>query len=747
MLKKFLLLASLLPVLAFGHGAPVIWNGTDARWLPSGLKSAGVCKLDSSGVMTSGDASLTADVSGILPLANGGTNKNMTAVNGGLVYSDADSMEVTSAGTSGQAAISGGTGAPTWFAPTLGSVLFAGTGGILAQDNSNFFWDDTNDRLGIGNAAPAYKLDITATGASETLLSLDPTSGSDMDFRFESSIFRIDTGSASLLVYGSGNMNLNGTATPQWNVQHSFPSTTTTLSTYFTRNQGLPVIAVKNTSSTANNAAGIAFAGNSNAATEATSGILGVHESHTGSAETGHLEFWTRNAGTIAKRLNIAADGTHTMSAYGAGVAHFDSSGVISSSGVVSSDITNGTIVNDDVNASAAIAHSKMAALSTSLAMATDGSGVATTVAGVTATELGYVGGLTSDAQTQIDGKQAADADLTAISALSGTNNIYYRSAANTWTSVTIGSGLSFSSGTLSSSGGITGFATIDGGDTDVTTGSYHCEIFTTTGSRTLTVSAAGPVMFALVGGGGGGAHGGGGGGGVIDHYWEDVNLTTGSYTVAIGVGGTAVASTSSTRGGAGGNTTFAGFTAVGGGGGGAGSGSGGTQVSGGSGGSGGGGSANGTDGAGAGGSGTFNKPEVQGFAGAASPGASGGCYTSSGGGGGGAAGSAGSSCTGGNGGAGLYSVVATIAASGTATYLGGGGGGGRGNSGGSCAGSDSSGGTGGGGNGSAGSSFSGIAGTANTGGGGGGGCPATGSYGGNGGSGKAIICARVSGQ
>lgn len=44
---------------------------------------------------------------------------------------------------------------------------------------------------------------------------------------------------------------------------------------------------------------------------------------------------------------------------------------------------------------------------------------------------------------------QAWDADLDALAALSGTNNIYYRSAANTWTSVTIGGMLSFSAGTL----------------------------------------------------------------------------------------------------------------------------------------------------------------------------------------------------------------------------------------------------------------------------------------------------------
>ena len=33
---------------------------------------------------------------------------------------------------------------------TQGSVIFAGASGVLSQDNSNFFWDDTNKHLGIG---------------------------------------------------------------------------------------------------------------------------------------------------------------------------------------------------------------------------------------------------------------------------------------------------------------------------------------------------------------------------------------------------------------------------------------------------------------------------------------------------------------------------------------------------------------------------------------------------------------------
>jgi len=44
---------------------------------------------------------------------------------------------------------------------TSGSVLFAGIGGVLQQDNSQFFWDDTNNRLGLGTTIPAEKLDVS----------------------------------------------------------------------------------------------------------------------------------------------------------------------------------------------------------------------------------------------------------------------------------------------------------------------------------------------------------------------------------------------------------------------------------------------------------------------------------------------------------------------------------------------------------------------------------------------------------
>ena len=43
---------------------------------------------------------------------------------------------------------------------TTGSVLFVGAGGIITQDNTNFFWDDSNNRLGIGVNDPDSFLEV-----------------------------------------------------------------------------------------------------------------------------------------------------------------------------------------------------------------------------------------------------------------------------------------------------------------------------------------------------------------------------------------------------------------------------------------------------------------------------------------------------------------------------------------------------------------------------------------------------------
>lgn len=60
--------------------------------------------------------------------------------------------------------------APTFSTMTAGSVLFAGTSGLLSQDNTNLFWDNTNKRLGIGTSSPEAMIHniSTASGISTT---------------------------------------------------------------------------------------------------------------------------------------------------------------------------------------------------------------------------------------------------------------------------------------------------------------------------------------------------------------------------------------------------------------------------------------------------------------------------------------------------------------------------------------------------------------------------------------------------
>ena len=44
-------------------------------------------------------------------------------------------------------------------------MVFAGASGVYSQDNANLFWDDSNNRLGIGTVSPAVKLAISSTDA------------------------------------------------------------------------------------------------------------------------------------------------------------------------------------------------------------------------------------------------------------------------------------------------------------------------------------------------------------------------------------------------------------------------------------------------------------------------------------------------------------------------------------------------------------------------------------------------------
>ena len=121
---------------------------------------------------------------------------------------------ITLAGTLGVA--NGGTGTNTAF--TAGSVVFAGASGVYSQDNANLFWDNTNDRLGIGTASPTYKLTVAAATGSATIGLVETSvrtwamrAGGQATNTFD--IADLTAGASRLLIDSSGNVGL-GTASP-----------------------------------------------------------------------------------------------------------------------------------------------------------------------------------------------------------------------------------------------------------------------------------------------------------------------------------------------------------------------------------------------------------------------------------------------------------------------------------------------------------------------------------------------------
>ena len=150
-------------------------------------------------MLAAGTIDLTTKVTGTLPAAKGGTGL-ASYTTGDLLYASSSSTLASLADTTtGNALLSGGAStAPAWgkiglsthvsgtlpvasggtgttTAFTQGAVLFAGASGTYSQDASYHFWDATNHRLGIGNAAPVYPLDVgpaswSATGSATAAL-------------------------------------------------------------------------------------------------------------------------------------------------------------------------------------------------------------------------------------------------------------------------------------------------------------------------------------------------------------------------------------------------------------------------------------------------------------------------------------------------------------------------------------------------------------------------------------------------
>ena len=88
---------------------------------------------------------------------------------------------------------------------TQGSIPFIGASGLVTQDNSNLFWDDTNNRLGIGTTSPNAKLNIFGTD-NGMRLSYDGSNYTDLSTNSSGELL-INTTNATeaAMIIGSGN--------------------------------------------------------------------------------------------------------------------------------------------------------------------------------------------------------------------------------------------------------------------------------------------------------------------------------------------------------------------------------------------------------------------------------------------------------------------------------------------------------------------------------------------------------------
>jgi len=92
-------------------------------------------------VNTSGQLDVATGASGLLPIANGGTNSSATATSGGVGYGTGTAHAYTAAGTAGQLLQSNGASPPTWVAPPQSGfsnmTVFTSPGTFTAPASTN----------------------------------------------------------------------------------------------------------------------------------------------------------------------------------------------------------------------------------------------------------------------------------------------------------------------------------------------------------------------------------------------------------------------------------------------------------------------------------------------------------------------------------------------------------------------------------------------------------------------------------
>lgn len=174
---KLLSLLSLLSMPAFAD-APVIWSGTTAKWLPSGLQSAGLCKMSATGVQTVYTTDgIVKMASGVPSAASAGTDYQaagsyITAVTGDLTATGPGSVTGTLAtvnASPGTTAISTVTTNGKGLVTANTAASTTGSGSVVLASGPTL----VSPILGAATATSINKMAITAPATSSTLAVAD----------------------------------------------------------------------------------------------------------------------------------------------------------------------------------------------------------------------------------------------------------------------------------------------------------------------------------------------------------------------------------------------------------------------------------------------------------------------------------------------------------------------------------------------------------------------------------------------
>lgn len=93
---------------------------------------------------------------------------------------------------------------------TTGGVIY-GAGGVAAQNATKFYWDGTNHRLGLGNAAPTVTLDVT--GDAKVSGTLTPAGALSVTGNFAVNTNKFNVTAASGNTTVAGTLGVTGATT------------------------------------------------------------------------------------------------------------------------------------------------------------------------------------------------------------------------------------------------------------------------------------------------------------------------------------------------------------------------------------------------------------------------------------------------------------------------------------------------------------------------------------------------------